>query len=116
MIQLDTPTLIVPLHTDEHGVIRVSGTRVTLQTILGYYKQGETAEELHEVFPTIPYADILAVISYYLQHREVVDEYIQEQQARSHQIREQWEAEHPDTTGFYDRMRRIRDAKQAETT
>ena len=38
----------LPLTTDAHGVIRVAGTRITLDTILSIYKTGATPEEIAE--------------------------------------------------------------------
>lgn len=102
-----TPTLAVPLHTDANGTVRVSNTRVTLETIVGFYLQGETPEELYEGFPTVPLADIYAVISYYLQHRAEVDAYIARQKAEGERIRQQWQAEFPSDPAFDERMRRL---------
>jgi hypothetical protein len=35
----------LPLASDENGVVRVAGTRVTLDTIIDAYKQGRSAED-----------------------------------------------------------------------
>ena len=47
-------TVVLPLKLDEHGAIRVSGTRVTLDTLISFYLQGETPKDLHEGFPAVP--------------------------------------------------------------
>jgi hypothetical protein len=39
----------VPLHTDADGVVRVAGTRVTLDTVVGAFEAGATAEEIAAV-------------------------------------------------------------------
>jgi hypothetical protein len=44
----------VPLKFDADGNVRVSGTRVTLDTIIGFYEQGFGAEELAEDFRRFP--------------------------------------------------------------
>jgi uncharacterized protein (DUF433 family) len=90
---LITPVAIdVPLHTDADGVIRVSNTRVTLHTIISTYRLGETPESIHEGFPTVPLADIYAVIAYYLANRTAVDDYIKQVDEEADQIRQQIEA------------------------
>ena len=66
----------VPLAVDEHGVIRVAGTRVPLETILGFYLQGQSAEELADGFPTVGLANVHAVLAYYLHNRDEVDAYL----------------------------------------
>jgi uncharacterized protein (DUF433 family) len=91
-------TVTLPLQLDEHGAIRVSGTRVTLDTLIGFYRQGETPEDLHEGFPTVPLADIYAVISYYLAHRDEVDAYLKRRNEEAGRIRQEWEARNPPPT------------------
>lgn len=66
----------VPLAVDEHGIIRVAGSRVPLETILGFYLQGQSAEELADGFPTVGLANVHAVLAYYLHNRDEVDAYL----------------------------------------
>jgi uncharacterized protein (DUF433 family) len=68
-IQADAP----PLRVDEHGVCRGSGTRVTLEVILGAYLRGESPEEIADSYPSVPLSDVYATIGYYLRHRAEVD-------------------------------------------
>jgi len=81
----------VPLRTDENGVIRASNTRVTLHTIVGFFNQGASPEDIHEGFPTLALADIYAIIAYYLANREAVDTYIQQVDDEAERIRQEWE-------------------------
>src|SRR5712692_1748375 len=67
-----------PLHVDEHGVYRISGTRVTLESILVSFLEGAPAEEIAEQFPSVPLADIYATIAFYLKHRPEVDSYLRD--------------------------------------
>ena len=43
----------VPLETSEDGVIRVAGTRVTLQTVVIAFRQGATAEEIAQQYSSL---------------------------------------------------------------
>lgn len=67
-----------PLRVDKHGVCRVSGTRVTLESILTGFRQGETPEQIHEAFPAVPLSDVYAAIAYYLKHRDHLDGYLKQ--------------------------------------
>jgi len=96
---IDIPEVVeLPLHQDEDNNIRVSGTRVTLDTIIGFYRQGETPEDLHEGFPTVPLADIYAVIGYYLAHQDEVDAYLKQRDEEAERIRQEWETRNPPPT------------------
>jgi len=82
----------VPLSVDEHGTIRVAGTRLTLDSVIGVYKQGKTAEEIRECFSGIILADIYAVLGYYLRHKQEVDAYLAEQDAAGEAVWQEVEA------------------------
>jgi uncharacterized protein (DUF433 family) len=98
-MMIDIPEVVaLPLKEDKDGNIRVSGTRVTLDTIIGFYRQGETPEDLHEGFPTVPLADIYAVISYYLAHQDEIDAYLKQRDEKAERIRQEWETKNPPPT------------------
>lgn len=93
---LDTPVAVnVPLRTDSDGVIRVGRSRVTLHTLIGFYRAGESAEALHEGLPTLSLAEIYATIAYYLANRETVDDYLRELDHEAERVRREHEAQNP---------------------
>ena len=100
-----TPTIseIVPIETDKHGVIRVSKTRVTLDTIIGTFKNGATAEEIAQRYPSVPLADIYAVISYYLRRQDEVEDYLMRREKMAKQVRKENEARF-DSRGIRERL------------
>src|SRR5476649_1895982 len=79
----------VPLIADDTGVIRVGGTRVTLETIVGSFRLGASAEEIAQRYPVVSLADIYEVIGYYLHHQNDVDEYLRDVDLKSELIRAQ---------------------------
>lgn len=83
----------VPLIEDADGVIRVGGTRVTLDSVIVAYENGSIAEEILLSYPSLHLADIYAVISYYLRHRVEVKAYLAQEAARDAQTRREIEAE-----------------------
>jgi len=68
----------IRLHTDEHGIIRIVGSRITLDTIITVYKRGESPEDIIEGFPTLNLSDVYHIIGYYLDHTEEVEEYLRQ--------------------------------------
>lgn len=74
----------VPLVLAEDGrVIRVAGTRITLDALIGAFRRGASAEEIAQDYPALSLPDVYAVIAYYLRHRSEVDEYLGKR-AREH--------------------------------
>jgi uncharacterized protein (DUF433 family) len=88
----------MPLATDAHGVIRVGGTRVTLDSVIYEYLRGSGPDQIAEEFPVLDRADVYYVVGYYLAHREQVDAYLAEQARLGDAMRHAWEAEHPPLT------------------
>lgn len=84
----------IPLH-EVDGVLRVTGTRVTLDTIVAAFDEGATPEEIAQQYPTVELADIYAVISYYLHHRNEVEAYLRERERQGKAIREENESRFP---------------------
>jgi uncharacterized protein (DUF433 family) len=85
----------VPIHTDADGVVRVAGTRVTLDTIVVAFDAGATAEEISQQYSSLPLADVYSVITYYLRHKPEVSAYLQGRQEQAAKVREEVERRFP---------------------
>lgn len=81
-----------PLQADSDGVVRVGETRVTLDTVVRAFDEGHTAEEIASHVPALKLADVYAVISYYLNNRVAVTEYLQQQEAAAEEVWREIEA------------------------
>ena len=88
-MMLSTITESVPLRTDQDGVIRVGGTRVTLDTVVATFKEGATAEEIVQQYPSLHLADVYFVLGYYLRQHDQVEAYLQQRQAQAELVRQQ---------------------------
>lgn len=106
-----TPT---PLETDVDGVVRVGGTRVTLDTVVTSFKDGATAEEIVYQYPSLHLVDVYAVISYYLRLTAEVEAYLRERRKEAAEVRRQNEARF-DPQGVRDRLLARRTASETET-
>lgn len=82
----------VPLRKDEAGTLRVGRSRVTLDTLIGVFQRGATAEEIVQQFPSVDLADVYAVISYYLRHQEEVQAYMDERASQARNVQNQIES------------------------
>lgn len=82
----------VPLEINADGVVRVSGTRVTLDTIIAAFDEGATPEEMVQQYPSLHLSDVYAVIGYYLRRRSEVEAYLRQRQQQASEIRKQNES------------------------
>lgn len=81
----------IPLVAHADGVIRVRGTRVTLDTVAQAFDRGATAEEIAQQYPTLALADVYAVLGYLLRHQAKVAVYLEQRAAHSAAVREESE-------------------------
>jgi uncharacterized protein (DUF433 family) len=79
----------LPLAEDANGVVRVAGTRVTLDTVVAAFNQGATAEEIAAQYPSVQLADVYAVIGYYLRCKKDVDAYLGRRQEEREATRQE---------------------------
>lgn len=93
----------LPLALGKDGVARVGGTRVTLDTIVRAFARGATAEEIAQQYPSLSLSDVYATISYYLQHREEVETYL-EKRAKHAQAVKQENLKQFDQSGIRERL------------
>jgi uncharacterized protein (DUF433 family) len=92
-----------PLETDADGVVRVGGTRVSLDSVIYAFNEGSMPEEIVQQYTTLDLADVYAVIGYYLQHRGEVNEYLAARRAQRDEIRKEVESRF-DPHGIRDRL------------
>ncbi len=85
----------VPLERLEDGTIRIRGTRVPMDTVIYSFRQGFTAEEIAQQFPSLELVDIYGVIGFYLRHQPDVERYIEEREAQAAAIRQSNEKRFP---------------------
>lgn len=105
-------TEVIPLKTDADGVVRVGGTRVTLDMVVAAFCEGATAEEIVQQYPSLHLADVYAVIGYYLRRRQEVEAYLRQRQQQANEVRKQNEARF-DPHGVRDRLLARRASQKA---
>jgi len=98
-----------PLAIDETGTVRVGSTRVTIDTVIGSYLNGATAEQIALQFPALSLAHIYTVIAYYLNHQTEVDAYLHHRERQANDLRQRIEA-NSDLKGIRQRLMARRSA------
>jgi uncharacterized protein (DUF433 family) len=85
----------IALRIDEYGVIRVGDSQVLLDIVIREFNNGAEPEAIAHGFPTLNLADVYAVISYYLRHREEIDDYLLTRRQEAEELRQEIEAKQP---------------------
>jgi len=89
-MEFSTETISAPFKSDTEGVVRVGGTRVTLDTVISAFKNGSTCEEIVFQFPVLKLADVYSAISYYLNHQDAVEAYLEQHERIADKIKKKY--------------------------
>jgi uncharacterized protein (DUF433 family) len=73
--------------TDDYGVMRIGKTRVSLDSVVIAWLDGESADEICRNYPSLSLEQTYGAIAYYLGHRQHVDEYLKQQRKYWEQMR-----------------------------
>lgn len=95
----------LPLAQDDHGVIRVGGTRVSLDSLLSQYLNGASPEQIVDSFPSLSLAEVHAAIAFFLRHRSEIEVYLDEGRKEAEEIERETRATFP-TAEFRERLLR----------
>lgn len=60
------------------GAYRVAGTRVSLDSIVHCFWNGDSAETISQSFPVLTLEQVYGAITYYLANQQAIDEYLKQ--------------------------------------
>jgi|SRR5215813_2217638 len=73
----------------------VSGTRVSLDSLVYGFREGMSAERIADNFPVLSLEQVYGVIAYYLKHQEEIDNYLRQIEADAEALKQQIRADYP---------------------
>jgi uncharacterized protein (DUF433 family) len=111
--------LTPPFRVEPDGNIYVGSSGVLLDTIVNWFTQGMSPDEIAANYDTVTRAEVYGVVAYYLRHAGEVDEYLRERVAAADEVRHRIEAaEQPwlaQMKAKIDAARAQRDARHASS-
>jgi uncharacterized protein (DUF433 family) len=94
---------------EREGVYWVAGTRVSLDSIVYAFLDGQTAESITQSFPVLTLEQVYGAITFYLAHRPVIDAYLRCEEEAFEVMRQSWRVQDP---MFYQKMADARRQRQ----
>ncbi len=61
-----------------HGGYYIAGTRISLDSVVYSFNEGQSPEAIQEDFPSLKRSQIYGAIAFYLDHQAAIDQYLQE--------------------------------------
>ena len=86
----------------------VAGSRVSLDSVVHAFLQGDSAETIAQSFPVLNLEQVYGAVAFYLGHRDEVDAYLERAGERYDELREQARAADP---MFYQKLADARRAR-----
>ena len=74
--------------TQIEGAYRITGTRVSLDSVVYAFLDGQSAESIAQSFPVLTLEQVYGAITFYLAHRTEVDEYLRQGEADFEALRQ----------------------------
>jgi uncharacterized protein (DUF433 family) len=99
------------VRVDEHGVLRVGDTRVSLDSVVYAFRQGHAPETIRQLCSTLSLEEVYGALAFYLANREEEDRYLERQQQAWDQLRQKADLQPP---GVVERLRALQAASLAE--
>lgn len=103
-MHLASATMTHPLREDADGVIRVGGTRVTLQTVVAAYDLGASPEEITLRYPSLTLEQVYSTIGFFLANEGELRKYVAEEAEASASARAESE-QRPTVARLRERLR-----------
>ena len=73
----------------------LSGTRISLDSVVYAFLRGESPEGIVESFPSLRLEQVYGAIAYYLANQGTIDAYLEKGQAEFERMREESRRKHP---------------------
>jgi uncharacterized protein (DUF433 family) len=87
------------------GAYRISGTRVSLDSVAYAFLRGASPESIQRSFPSLTLEQIYGAITFYLANQEEIDQYLLDGEVEHEKLRAASRAAHPE---FYEKIDRAR--------
>ena len=91
------------------GVYWVAGTRVTLDSIVYAFLNGQTAESIAQSFPVLTLEQVYGAITFYLANQVDIEAYLRKEEADFEQLQQTLRARDP---MFYQKLAEARRQRQ----
>ena len=99
------------IYVESHsGGYRIAGTRVSLDSVVHAFLNGQTAESIAQSFPVLSLEQVYGAIAFYLAHRSEIDAYLE--QGRK-QYERQYQASRDADPQFYKKIEEARVSRTA---
>ena len=89
----------------ENGAYRITGTRISLDSVVYAYNRGELPEQIVQSFSFLTLEQVHGAIAFYLSNREMIDEYLVQGEIEFERMSQEWRAKNPELHARFAKLR-----------
>ncbi|HXG64686.1 MAG TPA: DUF433 domain-containing protein [Blastocatellia bacterium] len=89
-MSLGIATLLVSSPDVCGGRLRIDGTRITVNQIVVWYKQGYSSEEIADQYPHLTLAQVYTALAYYHANREEIETDLEVEKAEAERLEQKY--------------------------
>ena len=93
----------------ENGAYRIANTRVSLDSIIYAFWDGETPETIARHFPAVQLEQVYGAIAFYLANRQEVNDYMQQGEIEFEKLSQEWRKKN---AALYKKLEKARQAME----
>lgn len=88
--------------------MRVGNSNVLVEIVVRAFQDGATPETIVQRYPTTTLANVYAVISYYLRHKEDIEKYLNEREKKGKELKSKIENGQNNLSNIREKLRKQR--------
>ncbi len=90
---------------------RIAGTRVSLDSVVYSWLQGDSPETIADNLPALALEQVYGAITFYLANQAEIDEYLRQGEAEYEKLKDQWRA---NNSALYRKLLAAKEAKRKQ--
>jgi uncharacterized protein (DUF433 family) len=96
--------------TQIDGAYRITGTRISLDSVVYSFLDGQPPESIIQSFPLLTLEQVYGAIAFYLANREEIDTYLEQGEKEFEALRQRWREQN---LPLYRKLMAFREQQQA---
>lgn len=102
---------VVKIKIDQVEAYRIGDTRVSLDSVVYSWLQGDSPETIADNFPVLTLEEVYGAIAFYLANQEMVDEYLRQAEGQADTLKQQWR---DSNSALYRRLLAIKEERKRQ--
>jgi uncharacterized protein (DUF433 family) len=102
---------VVKVKVNQMEAYRIGDTRVSLDSVVYSWLQGDSPETIADNFPVLTLEEVYGAVAFYLANQQMVDEYLRQAEVQAEKLKQQWR---DSNSALYRRLLMIKEERKKQ--